>query len=347
MQKSSLEHRRQSVEPLLFETLRAIDNVFCQELFFPAGSPDRMPTLQYSLSSWAVNKALARMIPTQFGHGPFRLFPSTAKIQRQADEFLLQCGILERAELLHGWIAEGLVSARLVTPPRPLPSGIRKILVLKSEHPSIFREVVSRKNREWLSDLTIEFDRDWEKRLEERHFEILPALARRVDVFGGWGIAYTTTKEIDDYFLEWGQVYLRRMWSQDLVGLDDKLGGNEFRDYLGVLAALAGRAQKHLCFASMLKRRHPELDIRNLLTAHSPFDEFLTGLAIHLNADTLQVQKLLESLSLDPSNRDVHTGSAETAWAPVVRSSKDSVILPLYGLEINPFLFLLRDLQAK
>lgn len=346
-QKAFLEHWRRPFEPLLFETLRAIDNVFCQELFFSVDSPDRMPAPQHSISSWGVNKALARMIPAELGCGPFRLFPSTATTQRQADEFLLQCGILERAELLHGWIAEGLVSARLDTPARPLPSGIRQILVVKSNHPSIFREVVSRKHREWMSHLIVEFDRDWEKRLEARHFEILPELAKSVDVFGGWGIAYSTTKEIDDYFLEWGQVYLRRMWSQDLVGLDDKLGGNEFREYLGVLAALAGRAQKHLCFTSMLKRRHPELDIRNLLTVHSPFDEFLTGLAAHLNADTLQVRTLLGSLTLDPSNRDVHTGSAETAWAPVVRSSRDSVILPVYGLEINPFLFLLRDLQAK
>jgi hypothetical protein len=240
-----------------------------------------------------------------------------------------------------------LVSARLDTPPQRLPSGIRKILVLKSDHPSIFKEIVARKHREWMSDRMVEFDKDWEKRLEQRHFEILPELVKCVDVFDGWGLAYSSRRKIDEYFLEWGQIYLRRMWSQDLVGLDDKLGGNEFREYLGVLAALSGRAQKHLCFASMLKRRHAQLDIRNLLTAHSPYWEFLTGLAGHLDADTLHIQKLLESLTLGPSNRDVHTGTMDTAWAPVVRSTWDNLILPLYGLEINPFLFLLKDLQAK
>ena len=43
----------------------------------------------------------------------------------------------------------------------------------------------------------------------------------------------------------------------------------------------------------------------------------------------------------------MHTGSADTAWAPIVRSSHENCILPLYGLEINPFLFLLTDLEAK
>lgn len=137
------------------------------------------------------------------------------------------------------------------------------------------------------------------------------------------------------------------MWSQDLLGLDDVIGGHQFNEYLGVLAALSGRAQKHLCFAAILKRRHPELDLRNLLTTFAPYSTLIEGLAEHLDADTVHIQNLLESLTLSPSNRDVHTSSSETAWAPVVRSSYDHCILPLYGLEINPFLFLLADLEAK
>ena len=204
-QKDYLEQWRQPVEPLLFETLRAIDNLFFQELFFPEDSPDRIPLPHYSLSTWGINNALARMVPDELGSGAFRLFPSSETTQGQADDFLLQCGILERAELLRGWIAEGLVSARLDTPPYPLPSGIDKILVLKSDHPSIFREVVSRKHREWLSDLTMEVDRAWESKLAERHADILPELEKNLRVFAGWGIEYSTTKEIDDHFLECGQ----------------------------------------------------------------------------------------------------------------------------------------------
>ena len=50
---------------------------------------------------------------------------------------------------------------------------------------------------------------------------------------------------------------------------------------------------------------------------------------------------------MDSTNRDVHTLSPDTAWAPVVRATHDNYMLPMYGLEINPFLFLLTDLQAK
>lgn len=346
-QEQFVDSWRQPAEPLLFETLRAIDNVFMQELFLPEGNPARLPGPQHSLMTWGVNKALARVVPDELGYGAFRLFPSTATTQGQADEFLLQCGILERADLLYGWLAEGLLAGRLDTPRQGLQSGVDKILVLKSEHPSMFREVIARKHREWMSDLTMEFDRAWERRLQEQHAGILPELERQVNVFGGWGISYSTTQAIDEHFLECGQIYLRRMWSQDLLGLDDKLGDNQFNEYLGVLAALSGRAEKHHCFAWMLKCRHPELDLRNLLTTFSPYDEFVSALAHHLDADKLQIQKLLSSLTLEPANRNIHTTSTDTAWAPIVRSSHDSCILPLFGLEINPFLFLLRDLQAK
>lgn len=346
-QRLFVDQWRKPVEPLLFETIRAIDNVFCQELFYPPEAAERFPFPQYSLMSWGVNQALSRMIPDQLGFGGFKLFPSRKATQSPADEMLLHSGILQRAGILNGWLAEGLVNARLDKPKRVLPSGIENIIVLKSAHPSLFCEVVSRTHREWLSDLMLEFDGGWERDLERRHMEILPDLVRRVDRLGEWGIQYSSTKEIDDYFLELGQVYLRRMWSQDLLGPGDRIGGCEFRDYLGVLAALGGRAQKHLCLAMILKRRHPELDIRNLLTTFASHSELVSGLANHLDADTLLIQKLLSSLTLDSSNRDVHTSTPDTAWAPVVRATHDNYILPMYGLEINPFLFLLNDLQAK
>jgi hypothetical protein len=99
--------------------------------------------------------------------------------------------------------------------------------------------------------------------------------------------------------------------------------------------------------ATILKRRRPELDLRNLLTTFSPYEEFVALMAASLDAETQHIEELLTSLTLAPLNRDVHTKSGEAAWAPVVRSSRDFCLLPLYGLEINPFLFLLTDLEAR
>lgn len=346
-QKNSLESWRQPSEPLLFETLRTIDSLFFENLFFPEGSAERTAFPQYSLPTWGINKALSLIVPASLSEGPFRLFPSDGRTQAQAREFLLQCGILQRAETLHGWLREGLLKARIDRLPQPLRSGTDIVLVLKSDHPSIFNEVISRAHRRWLSDLTMDLDGGWERDLQTRHLALEPKLEASVDCFGGWGMSYTTSPEIDDHFLECGQIYLRRMWSQDLLGVDDIIGGERFGDYLGVLTAIAGRSEKHLCFASIIKRRHPELRLNNLLTTFVPCVDFVTGLARHLDAEISQILKFLESMTLGPGNLNVHTGSGDMAWAPIVRSSQDYYLLPLYGLDTNPFLFLLTDLQAR
>lgn len=347
-QRAFLEQWRKPSEPLLFETLRAIDELFCRELFegdASASDPARLAEL--STMTWGVNKALARMIPDRLATGPFKLFQSVEDLQARADSFLLHCGILERAELLRAWVAEGLVSARFETPSKSMSSEIREIMILDTRHPSLFAEFLSLRHLEWVSERVREFDLPLEQDLANRLARMTPALQSRVRKLGDWGISYDTTEEIDELFAECGQLYLRRMWSQDLIGLDDKIGGHEFRDYLGILAALSGRAQKHLNFAMLLKQRHPELDRRNLLTTFCTYEELVEGLADHLDADTPLIRDLLPCITLTPGNRDVHTLTAETAWAPLVRASQDFCILPLYGLEINPFLFLLRDLQAR
>ncbi len=346
-QRTHLEQWRRPIEPLLFETLRVIDGLFFEELFFPENSDERTPLPQYTLSSWGVNKALSLMVPRQLSGGPFRFFPSTGQTRAQAGEFLLHCGILQRAETLCGWLREGLLTARIDRPSMPSDSGIETILVLKSDHPSMFNEVISRTHERWRSKVTMEHDSAWERELQQRHAVLLPKLEKAVTCFGGWGITYKTTPEIDNHFLECGQIYLRRMWGQDLLGTDDTIGGEPFGDYLGVLTAVAGRAEKHLCFASMLKRRHPELKLENLLTTFTSCDQFITGLSAHLDAETAQIRKLLECLTLSPNNLDIHTASGEIAWAPIVRSSKERFLLPLYGLDTNPFLFLLTDLKAR
>lgn len=346
-QKTYVDQWRQPVEPLLFETLRAIDTLFCQGLFEGQTSEGTTARLYQAHSTWGVNHALSRMIPDALPTGPFRLFPSSKQAQAQVDEFLFQCGVLQQAQTVQGWLHDGLVSARVDKPTGPMASGIETIIVLKSDHPSMFSEQISREHRRWVSDLTMAHDEPWEHELSGQHARLMEALERSVTDFNGWGIAYTTNKEIDEHFLQCGTVYLRRMWGQDLIGTDDMIGGEPFGHYMGVLAAIAGRAEKHLCYVSILKRRNPALDLRNLLTTYAPCKEFVRGLASHLDATTDQVQKLLSPLTLGPENLRHHTSSAETAWAPIVRSSRDHYILPLFGLDTNPFLFLLTDLRAR
>lgn len=66
-----------------------------------------------------------------------------------------------------------------------------------------------------------------------------------------------------------------------------------------------------------------------------------------MDANLGEIEAILESMILTGSNLDVHTASGETAWAPIVQASTQSLLLPTYGMDINPFLFLLTDLRAR
>lgn len=337
---------RRPTEPTLFETVRAIDQLMMVDLFDTRratnpGSP------QHTLSSWGINHALARVVPQTLSSESFRLFRSTSGTQELADEFLFQCGILQRAELLLGWLREGLLSARVDRPKGLAGSDVSALLVLKTADPTLFSEITGHKNRQWMADLTVEAHAPWEQALQERHLALRGSLLAHVKKFDGWTMQYSSTPEIDDHFNEWARLYLKRMWGADLLGPSDTIGGAQFSEYLALITALSARAQRHLCYAHMIRADHPELDFRNLLTTFEPCGDLIAELARALDADSLHVQRLLGALTLDAINLARHTSWGDMAYAPLIQSSANFYVIPQYGMDINPFLFLMRDLEDR
>lgn len=339
---------RRPSDVTLLETVRAIDNLFMVDLF-PSDTPskDDADKQYWTLATWGVNQALSRVMPGTLIHGPFRHFQSIPKNQQLADDLLFHGGVLETAEMLHEWLADGLLEARVDTVP-PLPnSGVDKILVLKTRNETLFGEMISIAHRKWRSGIIMQSTREAEAALEQDHLEIIPELDKHLRPSGSWGMEYTTTPEIDRHFHQWAHLYLQRIWGADIIGSEERIGGHTFGNYLEIITALSARCQKHLAFCWRAKQHNPTLDYRNLLTSFSGTNEFLFQLAAYLDADSLQIQKLLSSLTLEPANSAVHLGRRETAWAPLIRASADFYILPVYGLDINPYLFLMQDLAAK
>lgn len=347
LQRGYLAAYEQPSEPLAYETLRALDDLFCRDLMEPARSVAKNERRFRSLSTWGINHALQRIIPRVLPTRPFRDFPSHEAIQAQADDFVFNCAALELSERFEGWLREGILTGELRRYPNPERHGMTDVLVLRSALPSCSDEEIGRAGLRWASDLTWAADRSLEQRLEERHRDLVPDLEGRVDLVDGWRMAFSSTREIDDYFLEWGRLYLRRIFSQDMIGPDDVIGGRPFSRYIEVLSALSGRSQRHLAFAAIIRARHPSVPIRNVLTTYSNRQSFIDTLAHSLDADRSELAAILASFILTGTNLDVHTRSGEPSWTPIVQASTDTLILPAYGLDINPFLFLLTDLRTR
>ena len=338
---------RQPSEPLAYETLRTLDDLFCRDLMQPSRRIDKREQQFRQISGWGVNHALRRIVPKVPSDRSFVDFPSHIAIQAQADDFVFNCGALELAERFEGRLREGVLSGELREYPVSEREGIDQVLILRSVISSSSDEEIGLSGLRWASSMGMAEDKAEERAIEERHLELEPELARRVSLVGGWRPSYTSNEEIDTHFHECARLYLRRIFSQDMIAREDIIGGRPFSRYVEVLTALSAQSQKRIAFAAILKGRHPDVHIRNLLTTHSARETLTEGIARSFGADLVEIKAILESLILAGGNLDAHTLGASTAWAPVVQASANTLLLPVYGLDINPFLFLLTDLRNR
>ena len=342
-QRYRLKGYEQPSEVLTLETVRAIDFLFCKDLFPEKEGGRGLDRAEAIIMSWGVNGALSRVFPEALHDDPFKLFPSTRKTQDQANGFLLDCGILALAERQAAFLRDGLLSASI----DHRRMNDMDILVLSTDDASLYSEAIGHAGTRWASTQATLADRKDEEDLEDRHRRLLPAIVRQLASAAGQSTEFASPPEIDQHFRDWARIYLRRMPYRDLLSEDDAIGGRTFSAYLKILEELSTMAQTRLCYAGLLKHRYPKLSFRNLLTGFSDFDGLLSALALSLDADTLEVQRLLSHLMIEPANASIHLRRSETAWAPVMRTSLGACLLPMYGLEINPFLFLLNDLRQK
>lgn len=255
--------------------------------------------------------------------------------------------MLELGERLSGWMKEGMVTGTLRRNSNPDAPTIGDVLTLKTIRASHADDQIGMRNIRWASDQIWKRDRPAERVLEQRHRVMEPELRRHVGLIGGWGLAYTTTSEIDEYFRDWARLYLRRIFGQDMLGPDDLIGGIPYSEWLEVLVVLSARSQRHIAFAAIAKARNPDLNIRNLLTTHAPRTMFVQGVAGMLGAGEQEIGGLLKSFTLGPESKAMHLHRSDPAWPPIIDVGGDQFILPVYGLDVNPFLFLLADLKAR
>lgn len=328
-------------EALTFETLRALDYAFCRELIPELKELDESEVQMESIRKYSINAALKRVLPLELKSDEPRLFASNAAIAEQTDEFLLRMGCLSMAEkqlnLLRSGALKGEIDKRKL-------NGMT-LLVLSIQDNTTYREHVGFQGLNWLSDMAVSGDRLKEAALERRHMEMLPHLINHLrsnpspeDLpFDG----------VDDYFREWAVLYLRRMSFRDMLADDDRFGGRPYSEYVAVLEALSAMSQQRLCYAGLLNADDPRIGLRNLLTGGALHDELVEGVATFLDASREEVSERLDHLTLSPANAKNHLERGAQALAPVVRTSQQLVALPMYGLELNPFLFLWTELRRR
>lgn len=332
---------------ITLEAVRALDDLFCRELFEARRRAPSDTEAFRTILTWGGNQALQRVLPTVLETEPHRFLASSSNSAGKMDDFLFECAALQLGERYAAWLRDGLVEGRVRTFPNPEKPGNLDIIELTSVQGRAHDEEIGRNGLRWASARTAAIRSGEERRLRERHRKLYREMSDRVFAVDDWTIGYKSTPDIEAYFAEWARLYMERFYTQDLLGADDRIGGRPFSSYVAVLAVLSARAHKHLAFAQILLRRKPELSLRNLLTGVTGYDRLVRAVAGVLDADEREVVEILDTVTLGPENAAVHLSETGTCWAPLVRTTEDSILLPIYGLDINPILFLLTDLRSR
>lgn len=328
-------------EALTFETLRALDYVFCRALIPELEGLEESERRMESIRKYSINAALKRVLPSELKADAPRLFISNARTAEQTDEFLWRTGCLTMAErqlaLLRSGALKGEIDKRKL-------KGMT-LLVLSIQDNTVYQEQVGFQGLSWLRDMTVADDRPKEAALELRHMENLPRLTDYLR--SNPSPDERPFDDVDDYFKEWAVLYLRRMSFRDMVADDDRFGGRAYSAYVAVLEALSAMSQQRLCYAGLLNADDPRIGIRNVLTGGALHVELIEGVANFLDASRQEIAELLDHLTLSPANAKDHLDRGTPALAPAVRTSQQLVTLPMYGLELNPFLFLWTELRRR
>jgi len=169
VQRAYLSGYETPSEPIAYETLRTLDDLFLRDLMEPERSVDTVDRQFRDISAWGVNHALSRIVPKTPLRGSFRDFPSQPTIQAQANDFVFNCATLGLSERFEGWLREGILVGELRLQPRSERDGIGDILVLRSVAPSYSDEEIGLAGLRWAGEQTLVEDRNFDLMLEERH----------------------------------------------------------------------------------------------------------------------------------------------------------------------------------
>jgi len=177
-------------------------------------------------------------------------------------------------------------------------------------------------------------------------------LARMYPLVAPWReqfIQYRTSPEIDEFYELFGLLWTRRHYESghDAFAADAVFGGLTFTLYKAVVVELVGWALKHVDFCQALLVKHPELQLRNILTIFQEETVLSESLSAALDISESEATQALATLKLNLGNKALHTSVNAGCAAPLLTIGQGLVIRSIAGSLISPFDFMLAELRRR
>ena len=325
----------------LLELVRAIDHYYVHVLGLDdSGREEEIQSERWDLFRYGQSKAISLFTDwSSVAPGP-SLTRSTQAHQQWADAVIEGCGQLGICEMLLSLHRYGLVELSM-----PCPRAIHATVSLDE----VGIEAVEANEFRIFGDIAVEMD----QQMRENSKAIAPTIkALMSPLVSPWRehfIQYETTPEVDHFFRGQGLLWARARYEpgQDAFAPDATFGGIPFALYRDAVVEVIAWVLKHLTYTKLLLSKHPDLDLRNILTVTTGESQLLSHLSAAFAITESEAQQVLDTLKSTPDSVRAQTSEPAVDIAPFLKINSGSVVFSIAGTLSSPFDFMLAELYRR
>jgi len=175
--------------------------------------------------------------------------------------------------------------------------------------------------------------------------------ARRVEKAGGiewgWYIRYDADPAIKRYYQDLADLHALESLEGEALPDDVKVGPLTFKQWREAAGYWYGRMLYHKAFAARLSKIHKNLRMRDLLTLFWRRDDLLSDWQESCGLDAHQAQSVIDAGMLTAENVALWNRDDEIPTPFYIDFGKHFVLLPYYGVSMNPFATIVQYLKRE
>lgn len=319
---------------MLLEVIRAIDSVG----YFRALAPDRKVSdlPGYLDMCWlGASRALSSFLPAGM-IGPGAIFArTTPDLSLWASGLLYRSGLVSHLKRLVEFVRYDLATLELGS------SGAIRFVITADDFEAIDRDAI-----DWFGRHTKKADRPFLDALEADQGKwVIKELQTRVEKDPTFGISYSSSRELEEYFEAHSESHARSLPGNDSLPDECKIGPHTFGQYRSAIVTGMARCLKHTAFVDMLLIRNNAPAARDILTIYK-FDQELReqwGGLHGLRDDEADI--LLEVMGISPADAMHLQSIPDCPQALLIKGGDHCWHTPVFGGLNCPFPWMNRKLQ--
>lgn len=156
-------------------------------------------------------------------------------------------------------------------------------------------------------------------------------------------MGYNGDQDVEYYFHDLAYIDAIHDSEWDMYPNNAKFADIQYGYFVEAIVDFSGYAIKHIYFAGILQKQHPELMSENLCYLIKTRDDLLKLIMENRSLSNEQATTILSSISLGAHNKDIFTNK-QVSCAPLIKISQHQYIHSSAGSLYRPFSFMLENI---